>query len=92
MNSASSNDKYVFIKEKYFPFHISSVTTGIFIRNSLVIHSEGDGVLTLCIGIKCEDGILIASDSRAVYGRGVPISRDTNKIYIIDKEEVIREK
>jgi hypothetical protein len=41
---------------------------------------DGDG-MTLCIAVKCEDGILIASDSRTIYGHGVPISRDTNKIH-----------
>ena len=45
--------------------------------------------MTLCISIKCSDGILLASDSRTVYGRGVPISRDTNKIHIIEKQGII---
>ncbi|MEM2197308.1 MAG: hypothetical protein QW290_09535 [Sulfolobales archaeon] len=48
--------------------------------------------MTLCIAVKCKDGILIASDSRTVYGRGVPISRDTNKIHIIEKEGLVGKK
>jgi 20S proteasome alpha/beta subunit len=48
--------------------------------------------MTLCIAVKCEDGILIASDSRTVYGRGVPISRDTNKIHILEKEGLVGRK
>ncbi|MGY0288685.1 MAG: hypothetical protein ACUX7D_08060 [Candidatus Methanodesulfokora washburnensis] len=48
--------------------------------------------MTLCAAVKCEDGILIASDSRTVYGRGVPISRDTNKIHILEKEGLVRKK
>ncbi|MEM4447245.1 MAG: hypothetical protein QW328_07190 [Nitrososphaerota archaeon] len=48
--------------------------------------------MTLCIAVKCDDGILIASDSRTVYGRGVPISRDTNKIHVIEKEGLVRKK
>jgi len=37
--------------------------------------SQNGDRMTLCVAVKCEDGILIASDSRTVYGRGVPISR-----------------
>jgi 20S proteasome alpha/beta subunit len=48
--------------------------------------------MTLCIAVICEDGILIASDSRTVYGRGVPISRDTNKIHILEKEGLVGRK
>jgi 20S proteasome alpha/beta subunit len=48
--------------------------------------------MTLCIAVRCEDGILIASDSRTVYGRGVPISRDTNKIHILEKEGLVGKK
>jgi 20S proteasome alpha/beta subunit len=44
------------------------------------------------VAVKCEDGILIASDSRTVYGRGVPISRDTNKIHILEKEGLVKRK
>jgi len=46
--------------------------------------------MTLCVAVKCEDGILIASDSRTVYGRGVPISRDTNEIHILEKEGLVK--
>jgi len=45
--------------------------------------------MTLCMVIQCTDGILIASDSRTVYGRGVPISRDTNKIHIIEHKGLV---
>jgi len=43
--------------------------------------------MTLCISVKCKDGILLACDSKTVYGRGVPISRETNKIYIYKEIE-----
>ena len=48
--------------------------------------------MTLCIAVKCQDGILLACDSKIVYGRGVPISRETNKIYILDMEGAINSK
>lgn len=47
--------------------------------------------MTLCIAVEYEGGILLGCDSRTVYGRGVPISRDTNKIHIIKKEGVAKE-
>jgi 20S proteasome alpha/beta subunit len=48
--------------------------------------------VTLCIAVKCEDGVLVASDSRTVYHRGVPISRDINKIHIIEKKGLVQGK
>ncbi len=44
--------------------------------------------MTLGIAVKCEDGILLACDSRSVYGRGVPIQRETNKIHYIEREGI----
>lgn len=48
--------------------------------------------MTLCIAVKCSDGVLLACDSKTVYGRGVPISRETNKIHILEKKGIINHK
>ena len=48
--------------------------------------------MTLCIAVKCKDGVLLACDSKTVYGRGVPIPRETNKIYILDLDGAINNK
>jgi len=41
--------------------------------------------MTLGIGIKCKDGVVIASDSQVEFGRGVSIKRlNANKIYKIN--------
>jgi 20S proteasome alpha/beta subunit len=38
--------------------------------------------MTLGIGIRCKDGVVIASDSQVEFGRGVPVKRlSVNKIY-----------
>jgi 20S proteasome alpha/beta subunit len=39
--------------------------------------------MTVGIGIKCSDGIVIACDSLATYSRGVPVLRYTNKVDIL---------
>jgi 20S proteasome alpha/beta subunit len=40
--------------------------------------------LTIIIGLKCEDGVVIASDSQQEFGRGVSVKRlNTGKIYLI---------
>ncbi len=46
--------------------------------------------MTLCVAVKCKDGILLGCDSKTVYGRGVPISRETNKIHILQIEGAIK--
>ncbi len=48
--------------------------------------------MTLCIAVKCKDGVLLACDSKIVYGRGVPISRETNKIHILEVDGAIKGK
>ncbi|MHC1585721.1 MAG: Ntn hydrolase family protein [Candidatus Syntropharchaeia archaeon] len=47
--------------------------------------------MTLGIVVECEDGLLLACDSRTVYGRGVPVQRETNKIFILKKERLQKE-
>ena len=42
--------------------------------------------MTVGIGIKCSDGIVIACDSLATYSRDVPILRYTNKVDIMSPE------
>ncbi|MFW6173013.1 MAG: hypothetical protein ACOC5T_04650 [Elusimicrobiota bacterium] len=44
--------------------------------------------MTLGIAVECEDGILLACDSMSVYGRGVPVQRESNKIYTIKKDRL----
>jgi len=44
--------------------------------------------MTVGIGINCKDGMIVACDSLATFGRGVPILRYTNKAYIIEHEKL----
>lgn len=45
---------------------------------------------TIIIGFKCVDGVVIASDSQAEFGRGVDVKRlNANKIYTIDGRYII---
>lgn len=40
--------------------------------------------MTVAVAITCNDGIVFACDSLATFGRGVPVSRHTNKIHIVE--------
>jgi 20S proteasome alpha/beta subunit len=40
--------------------------------------------MTVGIVIKCSDGIVLACDSLATFGRGVPVARYTNKVHVIE--------
>lgn len=44
--------------------------------------------MTVGIGIKCSDGIVIACDSLATYSRGVPVLRYTNKVDILKHDKL----
>jgi len=45
---------------------------------------------TIIVGFKCTDGVVIASDSQAEFGRGVDVKRlNANKIYTIDGRYII---
>ena len=39
--------------------------------------------MTVGVAILCENGIVMASDSLATFTRGVPVTRNTNKLHII---------
>jgi len=39
--------------------------------------------MTVGVSICCKDGIVLACDSLATFGRGVPVQRSTNKIHIL---------
>src|SRR6266540_5391469 len=39
--------------------------------------------MTVGIAIKCSDGLVVASDSKATFGRGVPVSKSVAKIHEI---------
>jgi 20S proteasome alpha/beta subunit len=50
---------------------------------------EGTGaIVTVGIVVRCEDGIVIASDSLATFSRGAPVARQTNKVYTIEHDEL----
>lgn len=42
--------------------------------------------MTVGVVIKCDDGIVLACDSMATFSRGVPVTRYTNKVFVIDHE------
>jgi len=44
--------------------------------------------VTVGIGIKCSDGVVIACDSLATYSRGVPVLRYTNKVDILKHDKL----
>lgn len=42
--------------------------------------------VTIVVGIKCNDGVVVASDSQAEFGRGVDVKRlNANKIHTLDQ-------
>ena len=45
--------------------------------------------MTVGVGILCDDGIVIASDSLATFSRGAPVARHTNKVHIIRHEQLL---
>jgi len=46
--------------------------------------------MTIIVGIKCTDGVVIASDSQQEFGRGVAVKRlNTGKIYIYNNQFAI---
>ena len=44
--------------------------------------------MTVGIAIKCQDGIVLASDSLSTFSRGAPVARYTNKVYRIDHQSL----
>lgn len=42
--------------------------------------------MTLGIAIQCPDGIVFACDSLTIFGRGVPVSKYTNKVHLIEHD------
>lgn len=46
--------------------------------------------MTIIVGLCCENGVVIASDSQQEFGRGVAVKRlNTGKIYVLDKRFAI---
>jgi 20S proteasome alpha/beta subunit len=46
--------------------------------------------MTIIVGLKCSDGVVVASDSQQEFGRGVAVKRlNTGKIYFINKRFAI---
>ena len=44
--------------------------------------------MTVGVAIKCNEGVVLACDSLATFGRGVSVSKYQKKIHIIDREEL----
>jgi 20S proteasome alpha/beta subunit len=44
--------------------------------------------VTVGLAIKCVDGLIVASDSRATFGRGVPVSKSVAKIHEIEHDDL----
>lgn len=44
--------------------------------------------MTVGIAIKCVDGLIVASDSRSTFGRGVPVSKSVAKIHRIEHDDL----
>lgn len=42
--------------------------------------------MTVGLAIRCSDGVVVATDSLATMGRGVPVARYTNKVHIIEHD------
>lgn len=47
--------------------------------------------MTVGIGIKCSDGIVLACDSLTTFGRGVPVLRYNNKVNILTHDKLENE-
>ena len=45
--------------------------------------------MTVGVVIKCNEGIVLACDSLATFGRGVSISKYQKKIHTLDREELV---
>ena len=45
--------------------------------------------MTVGVVIKCNEGIVLACDSLATFGRGVSISKYQKKIHTLDREEFV---
>lgn len=48
----------------------------------------GLGAMTVGVAICCKDGIVMGCDSLATFSRGAPVSRFTNKLFIIEHKEL----
>lgn len=44
--------------------------------------------MTVGIAIKCSNGLVVASDSRATFGRGVPVSKSIAKIHVLEHDQL----
>ena len=44
--------------------------------------------MTVGVAIKCNEGVVLACDSLATFGRGVSVSKYQKKIHILDREEL----
>jgi len=44
--------------------------------------------VTVGVVVRCKDGMVLGSDSLATFTRGVPVARHTNKVYVIEHEDL----
>ena len=49
---------------------------------------EEDADVTVCVALCCKDGIILGSDSLATFGRGAPVARYTNKVFVIEHPDL----
>jgi 20S proteasome alpha/beta subunit len=47
------------------------------------------GNMTVGVAICCKDGIVMGCDSLATFSRGAPVSRFTNKLFIIEHKDLL---
>jgi 20S proteasome alpha/beta subunit len=45
--------------------------------------------MTVGVAICCKDGIVMATDSLATFSRGAPVSRFTNKLFVIEHKDLL---
>jgi 20S proteasome alpha/beta subunit len=44
--------------------------------------------VTVCVALCCSDGVVVASDSLTTFGRGAPVARYTNKVYVVEHADL----
>ncbi len=44
--------------------------------------------MTVGVAVRARDGIVLASDSLTTFGRGAPVARHTNKVYVINHKDL----
>ena len=45
--------------------------------------------MTVGVVVRCKDGMVLGTDSLATFSRGAPVARYTNKVYVIEHEDLL---